>query len=84
MTPAFATRGTSLCELIEGAEATLALPRQLRSCSRARDAVSGVYPVRIGAVAFMLTPTKHIRLLLGYFMGVLASASSSAGSWCSF
>jgi hypothetical protein len=26
-------------------------------------------PVRIGAVAFMLTRTKRIRLLLGYFVG---------------
>ena len=31
--------------------------------------VAGVDPVRIGAVAFMLTRTKPMRLLLGYFVG---------------
>jgi len=31
--------------------------------------VAGADPVRIGAVAFMLTRTKPMRLLLGYFVG---------------
>jgi len=31
--------------------------------------VAGADPVRIGAVAFMLTRTKPMRLLLGYFIG---------------
>ena len=31
--------------------------------------VAGVDPVRIGAVAFMLTRTRPMRLLLGYFVG---------------
>ena len=31
--------------------------------------VAGVDPVRVGAVAFMLTRTKPMRLLLGYFIG---------------
>jgi len=31
--------------------------------------VAGLDPVRVGAVAFMLTRTKPMRLLLGYFIG---------------
>jgi Sap, sulfolipid-1-addressing protein len=31
--------------------------------------VAGADPVRVGAVAFMLTRTKPMRLLLGYFVG---------------
>ena len=34
--------------------------------------VAGADPVRIGAVAFMLTRTKPMRLLLGYFVGGFA------------